>query len=95
MTPELQRCVAEYERQEAADAATADHSLLADGLAAFERLTADQRLAPPGMSEPRPSSSSNLGSEPKPSICSRSIWRKTWTPMTRRGRAGSAPTTWR
>ena len=45
MTPELQRCVAEYERQEAADAATADHSLLADGLAAFERLTADQRLA--------------------------------------------------
>ncbi|MCY3783237.1 MAG: hypothetical protein OXG79_05570 [Chloroflexi bacterium] len=45
MTSELQRCVAEYERQAAADAATADHSLLADGLAAFERLPPDRRLA--------------------------------------------------
>lgn len=45
MTPDLQRCVAEYERQAAADAATADHSLLADGLAAFERSPLDQRLA--------------------------------------------------
>ena len=44
MTSDLQRCVAEYERQAAADSATADHSLLADGLAAFERLTPDQRL---------------------------------------------------
>ena len=45
MTSELQRCVAEYARQAAADDSTADHSLLADGLAAFERLTADQRLS--------------------------------------------------
>ena len=36
MASDLQRCVAEYERQAAADAATADHSLLADGLAAFD-----------------------------------------------------------
>lgn len=45
MTADLQRCVAEYERQAAVDAATADHSLLADGMAAFERFPQDQRLA--------------------------------------------------
>lgn len=45
MTSDLQRCVAEYDRRAAADAATADHSLLADGLAAFESQSPDQRLA--------------------------------------------------
>lgn len=45
MTLDLQRCVADYEQQAAADAATADHSLLANGLVAFERLPPDQRLA--------------------------------------------------
>ena len=45
MTLELQQCVAEYERQAATDTGSADHSLLTDGLAAFERLGAEQRLS--------------------------------------------------
>ena len=45
MTSELRQCVAEYERQAATDTGSADHSLLTDGLAAFQRLTAEQRLA--------------------------------------------------
>ncbi len=45
MTLELQQCVAEYERQAATDTGSADHSLLTDGLTAFERLTAEQRLS--------------------------------------------------
>ena len=32
------------------------------------------------MSEPRPSSSSDSGREPRRSICSPNIWRKTWIP---------------
>ena len=44
MTSDLQRCVAEHERQRAVDAATADPTLLADAMTAFENLTADQRL---------------------------------------------------
>ena len=44
MAVDLQQCVAEHERQRAVDAATADQSLLADALDAFERLSAEQRL---------------------------------------------------
>lgn len=44
MTSDLQRWVAEHERQRKVDAGTADQTLLADALTAFEGLSADQRL---------------------------------------------------
>ena len=44
MTSDLQRCVAEHERQRTVDAATADPALLADAWTAFESQSADQRL---------------------------------------------------
>ena len=46
MTSELQHCIGAYERQAAVDISSADHSLLTDGMAAFQRLSAEQRLAP-------------------------------------------------